>query len=296
MSYNLLLDTSFNKIDKHWKLTNCYYRDGYLVSNAKVYSIEQEITLPDPTKLYFSMDYIAFDKNIKKIYVGIQCGDVLQSTIKKPKLDRRNKVSVVYPVPCETIKVKFIVEASIEDTKLYIDSPMLVDIHEQRRDFWPRWMLDKVLDYRHGYIYDNLYKESEISIDNEDFVSVHTDTEQAHVGIIAHIVDNDWFGLTFDSVVDNYYLVKVDIEQINCYGDIYLQYGEHISNQQDDNEQIGGVQQLYMTFRADGKNRVRIKLKNEEQLEYLVNLKRVLIVDITNKHFEEKDIPHLAFI
>jgi hypothetical protein len=71
MSYNLLLDTSFKKLNKHWKLTNCTYEDGYLKGNSKIYSIEQEIVLPDPTKLYFAMDYIVKDRRIKSIYIGI---------------------------------------------------------------------------------------------------------------------------------------------------------------------------------------------------------------------------------
>ena len=72
MSYNLLLNTNFNSKEiKNWKLTNCTFRNGYLISTDKIFSIEQEIILPDPTKLYFSMDYICFDTNIKSIYCGI---------------------------------------------------------------------------------------------------------------------------------------------------------------------------------------------------------------------------------
>lgn len=73
MSYNLLLNTNFNnkKDIKHWKLVNCEFKNGYLISNDNIFSIEQEIILPDPTKLYFSMDYICFDKNITSIYCGI---------------------------------------------------------------------------------------------------------------------------------------------------------------------------------------------------------------------------------
>lgn len=131
MSYNLLLDTNFTKPNKHWKLTNCTYKTGYLLASSDVYSIEQTITLPDPTKLYFSMDYIAFDKdNIEKVYIGIQQGDLLETTIKKPKSKKRNKISVVYPVMQETITVKFIVEAKSKSSKIYIDSPILVDLCE----------------------------------------------------------------------------------------------------------------------------------------------------------------------
>ena len=74
MSYNLLLNTNFNNKTsnlKYWKLTNCEFKNGYLISNDNIFSIEQEIILPDPTKLYFSMDYICFDKNITSIYCGI---------------------------------------------------------------------------------------------------------------------------------------------------------------------------------------------------------------------------------
>jgi hypothetical protein len=148
MSYNLLLDTNIidnnknNNISEHWKLTNCYYRDGYLVSNDTIYSIEQEISLPNLTKLYFSMDYIAFNKDIKKVYVGIQCGNVLESTIKKIKLGSRHRVSVVHNITTEKIKVRFIVEARTKDTKLYIDSPLLVDLNRLGKSFWPKWMLN----------------------------------------------------------------------------------------------------------------------------------------------------------
>lgn len=290
MSYNLLLDTNFNKIDKHWKLTNCHYRDGYLISNSKVYSIEQEIALPEPTKLYFSMDYIAFDKNIEKVYVGIQCDGALYSTVREPKFDKITRLSVVYPVNCESIKVKFIVESKTQDSRIYIDSPMLIDLITQNKEFWPIWMLNKVLDYRYGYDYENLYKECNISLDNEDFISPYTKTEEAKDGIIAYVKDEDWFKISFPMIKGNWYLVKLDLEQINNYGDLYLSYGEKVSCSSYNQEQ------LYLPFVADGTQQVIIKMKNYEPLDYIVNFKRVLVIDLTNKSFEEQDIPHLAFI
>ena len=84
MSYNLLLDTEFKQLNKRWKLTNCEYQNGYLISSAKIYSIEQEIVLPNPTKLYFGLDYICFSKDIKKIYCGIQINDILEVNVKQP--------------------------------------------------------------------------------------------------------------------------------------------------------------------------------------------------------------------
>ena len=98
MSYNLLLNTNFTNIEKlkHWKLTNCEFRNGYLISNDKIFSIEQEIILPDPTRLYFALDYICFDSNITSIYCGIQSKDVLEATKKKPKLNTENPEVIDY--------------------------------------------------------------------------------------------------------------------------------------------------------------------------------------------------------
>ena len=121
MSYNLLLDTNFQKLNQRWKLTNCQYKDGYLIGNSKIYSIEQTITLPNPTKLYFSLDYINFDSNIQNVWVGIQSKDVLESNKKQVKNHKRVRLSVIDDIKIETIKVIFIVEAKTESSKIYID-------------------------------------------------------------------------------------------------------------------------------------------------------------------------------
>ena len=42
-----------------------YDTKSLVKANDNIFSIEQEIILPDPTKLYLSLDYICFDKNIK---------------------------------------------------------------------------------------------------------------------------------------------------------------------------------------------------------------------------------------
>lgn len=292
MSYNLLLDTGFKKVNKHWKLTNCEYSNGYLIGKDKIYSIEQEIVLPNPTKLYFGLEYICFSKDIKKIYCGIQINDILEINVKEPALRRRKRISVVdNSKEAEKIKVKFIIEAKTDNTKIYIDSPLLLDLIYHNKDWWLRWMLNKALDYRYGYDYENLYnKGSEIKIDNLDFTSAYTETESAKTGIIAHVIKDDSFIIQGDIKPNRYYLLKLDYEQINKYGNIYCKYGETISTPIDD-------EQLYMVFKGDNLNhKLHLFMKNDLELPYLINFKRLLLIDITDLRIDEDDIIHLPFI
>lgn len=289
MSYNLLLDTNFTNIQKHWKLTNCKYVDGYLVSNSNVFSIEQEITLPNPTKLYFAIDYIAFDKDIKYVYAGIQSDDVLEATRKKPRLNNRKKLSVVDSVKTETVKVIFIIESKSENSKIYIDSPLLIDLVDHNKEYWPKFTLDQILDYRYGYNYINEYKESEISITNSDFSSPYSDCKKANTGIVVKVKENDWFRINWNKIPGHFYLVKLDLTEVNKYGQLYLKYGEIISEFINDD-------QLYIIFKSDEINELRLYVENREVLPYIINLKRLLIIDLINQIFEEDDIQHLPFI
>lgn len=291
MSYNLLLDTKLSKIDKHWKLTNCIYENGYLISNANIFSIEQEIILPDPTKLYFGLDYICLDKNIKFIYCGIQINNILEANKKIPRLHKRKRISVVdNSKGAEKIKVIFICETVKPGSKIYIDSPLLVNLSYHDKDWLPRWYLNKTLDYRYGYNYENCYsKGCEIQLDNEDFTSAGTKTEQGEIGIICHVKKHDWFRLTHNFIPDRYYLIKLDFEEINNYGYISASYGETNAN-------LIKNDQLYIIFKANASDTFKIFLDNEEELPYLINLKRILVIDLTNLKIDEDDIIHLPFI
>lgn len=290
MSYNLLLDTNFTHIDKHWKLTNCEYKDGYLIGNSTTYSIEQEIVLPDPTKLYFSIEYICFDSNVQSLYCGIfNENGILEATKKKVNIRKRKKLAVVDQSLTEKVKVMFIIEAKTPNTRIYIDSPLLIDLKYQGKDNWPKWMLKKALDYRYGYDYTNIYPYSEINLNNEDFKSVYTETEQGKIGILAKVIEKDWFKINCNLIQNHIYLIKLDYEQINSYGDMYLSYGEVISEFLDE-------EQLYVVFKANDKDEIKLHVENKEELPYLINLKHIMILDITNLKIDEDDIPHLPFI
>lgn len=288
MSYNLLLDTGFNHTDKHWKFTNCSYENGYLRGTAKVYSIEQEIVLPDPTRLYFSIEYIAKNKDIKHVYAGIQTGDILEATKKAVHQNRRIRLSVVDKIKCEKVKVIFIVEAKTETSSIYIDSPLLVDLIANNKNYWPKSVLNTLLDYRQGYLYENIYKESELSTDNKDFSSVTTPTEPAKQGLLAEVKCNDWFHIQCPIKANTYYLVKLDYQELNLYGNLYLKYGDQISVKIKD--------QLYLLFKGTSTERLLLYVENSEVLPYLLNLKHLLVIDLTNTKLTEDDIMHLPFI
>ena len=292
MSYNLLLDTNFTKINKHWILTNCVYENGYLkaTEDNMIFSIEQEIILPDPTKVYFGIDYICFDKNVKAIYCGIFTEDgELKATRKKPIIKSRKRISAIATMAVEKLKVMLVVESKTPGSKIYIDGPLLIDLNHQHKKDWPRWVLNRCLDYRYGYDYENEYHKSEITIENPDFISVYTKTKEANIGMVATVKENDWFRLSHSFKEDNYYLIKLDYSQINDYGEVYLKYGEIYST-------ILGKDQLYIIFKANKNDEFRLILENHEELPYLVNLKHILVVNLTHVKLEEDDIIHLPFI
>lgn len=289
MSYNLLLDTNFQTLNTRWKLTNCKYENGYLIGNSKIYSIEQTITLPDPTKLYFSIEYINHNPDIKNVWVGIQSKDVLEANKKRAKSYKRVRLSVIDKVDTETIKVMFIVEAKSENTKIYIDSPLLVDLKYHHKSNWAKLILDRHLHYQLGYTYNNIYKQSEITLDNDDFISVNQIAEKANIGILTTLnTGEDWFKLNCNFNPNEYYLAKLDYEEVNNYGQIYFKYGEIISEFIDD-------QQIYIVFKSNG-NDLKLIMENESELKYSVNLKHILIVRLINMNIDEKDIPHIPFI
>ena len=135
------------------------------------------ITLPDPTKIYFSLDYVALNPNIKNVWVGVQSKDVLEANKKHTKHHKRTRLSVIDDAKVETIKVIFIVESVTENTKIYIDSPLLVDLNYLHKSHWPKYFLDRFLHYKNGLCYKNEYSQNEITLNNEDFYSVHQNSE-----------------------------------------------------------------------------------------------------------------------
>lgn len=141
-----------------------------------------------------------------------------------------------------------------------------------------KYFLDKDLNYLPGYSYKNLLP-SEFTLQDGikgKIGSILSGTEYREIDIEAKFNEN------------TYYLVKLDIEEINRYGNIYLQYG-FIKSKQEKN-------QLHLIFKPDDKYKLKIIFNPKEKLDYQVNIKRILLADITELNLMKEDILYLPFI
>lgn len=282
MGYNLLNDTSFK--ENNWKFVNCEIKNGILESTSKVFGIKQELVLPDITKLYFRINYQVLNQEIYNVKIGILNNDILHITEKTPKVNKKQLISVVEQTKQEKIIVYVTFESSIDNNEVKLKEPLLVDLISQNKSSYLKPILDKILKYQYGYSYKNLYKESEITIDNEDF----NNKEKAKIGIIASIIDKEEFRISCEFIPNRYYLVKLDFKEVNRFGDMFFKYGARQSTR------VG--EQLWLLFKATENKQLQLILKNNEVYDYKVNLKHLLIIDITDMGLLTKDIEYLPFL
>lgn len=286
MSYNLLLDTSFNKMD-NWKFTNCRYEDGYLISSDKVFGIEQQLILPNPTKLYFRWNYKIETQGVNNVYIGVQNGKILNADRRVPRINKNQTISVIDNAKSEKITLQFIFESKNKENKVSINSPILVDLDHLGKSTWLKWILDRTIFFMNGYSYTNLYNTSEIKSDSKDFQGF--DLEQGKVGVIANCEQELEIPLSAVFTPGNYYLIKLDYEQINRFGEMFLTYGASKSI-------AYGDDQLYLVIKGDACNQLKLKICPKDIISYKVNLKHLMVINITNMKLQKEDIPHLPFI
>lgn len=285
MSYNLLLDTKF--AGNNWKFINCTYQDGILTSSSKVFGIEQELILPDPTKLYFRINYITDNISIKEVKIGIQNGDTLNINRKTPKLRKRQKISVIDIAKQERIKLHVIFESEMDVNRVQIEQPILCDLMKLGKSTWLKAVLDKVLYFKNGYSYENIYKESELKFDIDDFKGF--DFESAKIGSIIKLDKNISIPINAKFINDRYYLVKLDYKEINRFGNTYFKYGVLQSTKTDD-------EQCYLILKGNQAHQLMLCLESNDVLDYQVNLKHLLIIDITKMKILKGDVPYLPFV
>lgn len=283
MAYNLCLNTSF---DHNWKTINCTIDNGVLTSNKKVFGIEQELILPNPTKLYYRFTYKALS-DIKEVKLGIQNKNTLGINKQFPKVGKEYKISLIDMATQNKIKLHLIFESDKDVNRVVIKEPLLVDLYYVNKSTWIKYLLDNTLTFRYGYNYTNLYEKSEVKGGLADFKNI--DLREAKVGSIISIKENEEVNLTAKFIKGNIYLAKLDFEEINKYGDIKFTYGFLKSIREVDN-------QVYLLFKADDKNQLKLIFENKEVFPYEINLKHLMIIDVSKLSLLKEDIPYLPFI
>lgn len=286
MAFNLLIGSNFNTLDR-WKFINCEYKNGYIISNKKLFGIEQELILPDITKLYFRTKYFTDNDKIETITIGIQNGKLLEVNKKKVTLNKEALISTVVEAKQEKIKVHIIFESKEEINKIKIIEPFLLDLNSIHKSTWLKWVLDKTVDYLKGYEYKNEYQTSEINTSAYDFKDIKL--EKAKIGSIISTLQNIKININAKLLEGHYYLIKLDYKNINDLGKIYFQYGISKSLQWND-------EQIYLVFKANNTLQLTLNMENTQVLPYQINLKHILLVDMTYLNLMQEDIGYLPFI
>ena len=285
MSYNLILNSKLES-NNNWKLINCKLENGILTSSFKVFGIEQELVLPNLTHLYFRVKYKAFC-NLKEIKLGIQNNHILEINRQVPKLNKLQTISLTDIAKQNKIKLQIIFESDTDINRVLIQEPILVDLDHLNKSTWMKSLLDLTIKYRSGYQYCNEYESSEIDSNLNDFKDI--ELEHAKIGSIIKANKNIEIPLSAKLIKDHHYLVKINFNEINRFGKIYFTYGNLQSSKIFDG-------QIFLIFKADNFNTLKLNIKSDDVLDYKINLKHLMIIDITKMNLLKEDIPYLPFV
>ncbi|WP_300924529.1 hypothetical protein [uncultured Clostridium sp.] len=148
-------------------------------------------------------------------------------------------------------------------------------------------ILDRVIKYRTGYQYYNEYYSGEITSKLNDFQNINV--EKAKVGLIIKTKSNLEIPLSAKFIDGHYYLAKLNFNEINRFGNIYFKYGVLQSKKIVDD-------QAYLIFKANNIDSLKLNIESNDVLDYKINLRHLLIIDITKMNLLKEDIPYLPFI
>lgn len=285
MSYNLILNSKLEN-DCNWKLINCTLNNGILTSSKKVFGIEQELVLSNLSQLYFRTKYKAFC-NLKEVKIGIQNGDILEINYQIPKLNKLQTMSLTDVAQQNKIKLHIIFESENDINRVMIQEPILVDLNYLNKSTWIKSLLDRTIKYRNGYQYYNEYCSGEITAKLNDFKNIKV--ENAKTGLIIKTMENIEIPLTAKFIVGHYYLVKLNFSEINRFGKINLTYGNLKAN-------VLTNDQAYLVFKVDNLNKLKLNIDSNDVIEYKINLKHLMVIDITKMNLLKEDILYLPFI
>ena len=278
MRYNLLLNTSFNDLST-WKCVNCIYKDGYLYSTSKVFGIEQELTLPNISKLYFRTEYKIETASVTNIKIGVQSNKVLDINEQVPKYNKLQTISLIDIPKSPVIKVHIIFESNIPNNKVCIQHPILVDLNRLNMDTILRWKADKVVKYREESTYQNLLNYNKITVKN---------FETTENGTIVKTLAPLHIGIDYKLEKDKHYLLKISYNDVNDLGNTYIRYGVLKS--------VKVENQSYLVFKAVADKELSIDIVTNDVLPYVVNLKNILLIDLDTVTIDKEDVLFLPYI
>lgn len=161
-----------------------------------------------------------------------------------------------------------------------------MDLNRLNKASYIKPILDKVITYYESYSYINELNYSEIK--GELNLIADINKEDAKIGSI--ITTNKKENLKIDAKFNRnrYYLAKLDFQEINKFGSVYFQYG-YLKSEKFEDEQI------YLLFKANSVNELELIVEGNDVLDYKINLKHILVVDITDLNLLREDISHLPF-
>lgn len=286
MSYNLLIDSEFNN-NGSWKTINCSFKNGVLRTKGKVFGIKQKLILPDPTRLYFRVEYKALTP-IKDIKVGILKKDKLFIVGRSTSTNRTKAVSIVESIEDEEVEIYIICESLVDGASIELSRPVLIDLKHQKKSYMLKWLLDKKLSYRKSYSYKNILGPAEISKVKGE-ISGDPVLHNTRIGTLFEVKQDCTYTPKTKLTAGHFYLYKLDFEEVNNFGELDLTYGAMNC--------LKGHEQLWIVFKANSDLLPTVKLNhfNYEQ-PYIVNLKRDMLIDITTMQLQAEDIERLTFI
>ena len=281
--YNLLLDTQFKY--GSWKFINCSYKNGYLKSTSKVFGIEQRLTLSDLYKLYARVNYKVFNNFIIDVKIGLQYNDILEISRKTPKVNKLQNISLVNNIKDTNIKFCVIFESTEDKNEVFIEKPILYNLSNSHRSTWLKAILDKTINYLDGYSYKNEYCVSELKTYTPMLLNLTP--EKAKIGSIITISNTTKLDIRAKFIDNNIYLIKLNIEEINRYGDTYFKYGVLKSKRYKN--------QVYLIFKYNFNTSLDLIFEPNEAWPYKINLKNILLINISNLNLQKEDIVELPF-
>jgi len=225
-------------------------------------------------------------KDITEVKIGILNKNTLDIDKRFPKYLKWNNISVIDYSKQEKIKVHLIFESTEDINEVYIKEPILVDLNYLHKSTWLKIILDRTINYLPGYSYKNEYKELQFTENNTDFNVLNR--EQAKIGLIIKESENKEVTLNAKFISNRYYLVKLDFEEINQLGNLYFKYGFLKSTRIKD--------QIYLVFKARENEDLKLIIEPNSELSYWLNIKHLMIIEITKLKLLREDIINLPYI